>query len=184
MALPKPVGILACYDIRGQQVLEACGQAGIRVPDEAAEILSQLMVRKGKSMSQKSNYLIESLGVACRQSTDLVEIDDPKISEALRFIRNHADEGITVADVLKAVPMSSTLLERRFKESLGTTPYRQILKIRLSKVKTLQITTKLSISEIADRCGFDYMEYICVAFKRETGQTPSDFRKASSASVS
>ena len=97
MALPKPVGILACYDIRGQQVLEACGQAGIRVQDEAAvmgvhndellcdlrdpplssvipnarqagyraaEILSQLMVCKGKSISQKSNYLIEPLGVA------------------------------------------------------------------------------------------------------------------------
>ena len=35
-ALPKPVAILACNDIRGQQVVNACGEAGIRVPDEVA----------------------------------------------------------------------------------------------------------------------------------------------------
>ena len=36
--LPKPVGILACYDIRGQQVLEACRRLGVQVPDEVAVI--------------------------------------------------------------------------------------------------------------------------------------------------
>ncbi|MGO4274442.1 substrate-binding domain-containing protein, partial [Paenibacillus sp. TAF58] len=34
--LPKPIGIMACYDICGQQLLEACRIAGIAVPDEVA----------------------------------------------------------------------------------------------------------------------------------------------------
>ena len=37
-ALPKPAGVMACYDIRGRQVLDACRRGGIRVPDEVAVI--------------------------------------------------------------------------------------------------------------------------------------------------
>ncbi len=37
-ALPKPCGVMACYDIRAQQVLDACRAAGLRVPDEVAVI--------------------------------------------------------------------------------------------------------------------------------------------------
>jgi LacI family transcriptional regulator len=38
MRLPRPVGIMACYDIRGQQVLDACRHLGLRVPDDVAVI--------------------------------------------------------------------------------------------------------------------------------------------------
>ncbi len=37
-SLPKPVGLMACNDIRAQQVLSVCGQYGINVPDEVAVI--------------------------------------------------------------------------------------------------------------------------------------------------
>ncbi len=37
-ALPKPVGVFACYDIMGQSVLDVCRAAAIRVPDEVAVI--------------------------------------------------------------------------------------------------------------------------------------------------
>lgn len=36
--LPKPIGLMASYDIRGQQVLDACRRATIAVPDEVAVI--------------------------------------------------------------------------------------------------------------------------------------------------
>ncbi|HEY6228782.1 MAG TPA: XylR family transcriptional regulator, partial [Verrucomicrobiae bacterium] len=38
LALPKPVGIMACYDFRGRQVLDACRRIGVAVPDEVAVI--------------------------------------------------------------------------------------------------------------------------------------------------
>ncbi len=209
-SLPKPIGILACYDVRGQQVLEACQQAGIQVPDEAAvigvhndellcdlcdpplssvipnarqagykaaDILSQLMSGNRQS-SQLQSLLIEPLGVASRQSTDLLAIDDPKLSEALRYIRENANQGITVSDLLQAVPMSRTLLERKFKNALGITPHNHIQKIRLQKAKTLLSNTQLSVKEIAERCGFAHVEYLSVAFKREIGQTPTEYRSS------
>jgi LacI family transcriptional regulator len=36
--LPRPVGILACNDVRGLHVLDACHRTGLHVPDEVAVI--------------------------------------------------------------------------------------------------------------------------------------------------
>ncbi|MDA0811009.1 MAG: XylR family transcriptional regulator, partial [Verrucomicrobia bacterium] len=36
--LPKPVGVMTCYDIRGQQVLDVCRHTGLQVPDEVGVI--------------------------------------------------------------------------------------------------------------------------------------------------
>ena len=36
--LPKPVGIMACYDIKAQQLLDACREDGVAVPEEMAVI--------------------------------------------------------------------------------------------------------------------------------------------------
>ena len=36
--LPKPIGVMACYDFRGQQVLDACRRLDVAVPDEVAVV--------------------------------------------------------------------------------------------------------------------------------------------------
>jgi LacI family transcriptional regulator len=204
--LPRPVGILACYDIRGQQVLEACRRLSVQVPDEvavigvhndellcdlcdpplssvipnarragyeAARLLTRMM--NGEKVSPQA-ILLEPVGVATRQSTDVVALDDPKLSQAVRFIREHACGKLTVDDVLRAVPMSRTAFERRFKEALRCTPHEHILRVRLNHVKNLLTTTDLTLSAIAERSGFEHSEYMSFAFKRNTGISPGAFR--------
>jgi LacI family transcriptional regulator len=94
----------------------------------------------------------------------------------VRFIREHACEGITVEEVLRAVPMSRSVLERRFKQVLARTPLDQILRVKLECAKSLLTTTDLSLTLIAERAGFDHVEYFSVAFKRIVGETPGHFR--------
>lgn len=206
--LPKPVGVLACYDIRGQHVLEACKLVGLAVPlevgvigvhndellcelcdpplssvipnarragYEAAALLARMMA--GKKVSA-GNQQIAPLGVAARQSTDVVAVNDAPVAAATRYIRENATRGIGVEDVLRAVPMSRTLLERRFRRMLGRTPGAHILKVRIEHVKTLLATTGLSVGAIAERAGFPHAEYLSVVFRRETGLTPTRYRAA------
>jgi LacI family transcriptional regulator len=206
--LPKPVGVLACYDIRGQQVLEACKLAGLAVPAEvgvmgvhndellcelcdppltsvipnarragyeAAALLARMMA--GKDVPN-AEHLLPPLGIAARQSTDMVAVEDDAVAAAARYIRENASAGIGVEDVLHAVPMSRTLLERRFKRVLGRSPGEHISKVRIEHVKTLLATTSLTVGAIADRAGFKHAEYLSVAFRRATGQTPTKFRAA------
>lgn len=37
-SLPKPIGLMACNDMRGQHVLDACGRVGIAVPEQVAVV--------------------------------------------------------------------------------------------------------------------------------------------------
>jgi LacI family transcriptional regulator len=204
--LPKPVGVMACYDLRGQQVLDACRRRSIAVPEEvaviavdndellcalsdpplssiipnthrtgfeAAALLDRLMAGKRvKSLT----HLIPPLGVATRQSTDVLAIEDRNVVQAVRFIREHACDGINMADVLKAAPQSRRVLEKQFKKLIGRTPHEEILRIQFNRVKQLLAETNLPIASIAERAGFEHVEYLSVAFKRTFGLPPSQYR--------
>jgi LacI family transcriptional regulator len=98
------------------------------------------------------------------------------VARAVRFIREHACEGINVADVLREVPMSRRVLETRFKKLLDCSPHEEIAKTRIRRVKQLLNETELPLYLIAERTGFEHIEYLSVAFKRETGMSPSEFR--------
>ncbi len=203
---PKPCGVLACYDVRGREVLEACAVAGIAVPDEVAvigvhndELLCDLCapplssvipnarragyeaaallaaIMDGQRVPAETHW-IEPIGVAERQSTNVVAVADPKLSAAIRFIRANACSRIDVSDVLRAVPMSRSLLDRRFKQLLGHTPHEHLQRERLARVRALLAETDLSIAEIAERTGFEHSEYLSVAFRRKFRLTPSEYR--------
>jgi LacI family transcriptional regulator len=204
--LVKPVGVFAAYDIKAQQLLDACRDAGVAVPEEvavvgvdndellcrlaspplssvvpntkrtgyeAARLLDRLM--RGEKVPSEGHF-IPPLGVQARQSTDILAVEDPEIAAAMRFIREHACDGITVEDVLRAVPLSRRVLERRFRRVARRTPHEEILRLRLERVKQLLGETDLSLERISSLAGFAHPEYMSVAFKRELGVTPGCHR--------
>ncbi|WP_298860136.1 XylR family transcriptional regulator [uncultured Gimesia sp.] len=204
--LPKPVGIMACTDQLGFWLLDACDRAGISVPDEvavvgvenddilcmmarpplssvafnsarigyeAAALLSRLM--KGEAAPEES-FLVDPLGIVTRQSSDVVAVDDPELALALRFIRENACKGIQVTDILNAVPLSRTALERKMKAAIGRSPKAEIMRTQLERAKQLLGTTDLSLSEIAQKIGFRHSQYFSTVFKEKTGETPGTYR--------
>lgn len=203
---PRPLGVFACYDGRAQQVLEACQLRGWAVPDEMAvlgvdndELLCELCtpplssvlpnarrtgyeaaamlarMMRGERLTRQTRY-VQPVRVVERQSTDTVSVDDPRVAQALRFIRGHVGEQIDVSDVLRAVPMSRTLLERKFKAALGHSPHREIVRQRISRAKHLLVESEVSIAVVAELAGFDNASYLSVAFRRETGESPYAYR--------
>lgn len=206
-ALPKPVGVFACYDLRGQQVLDACRHLRLAVPEEVAvlgvdndELLCELaypplssVIPNARRAGYEAAALLERLmrgetlatletrvpplGLHARQSTDVLAIEDPHVAQAVRYIREHACDPIDVADVLRVVPVSRRILEKRFLKLLNRTPHAEILNARLNRVRQLLTDTELSLEEIAVRSGFEHPEYLSVVFKRELGLTPRDYRR-------
>jgi len=206
-ALPKPVGIMACYDIKAQQLLDVCRELRISVPEQVAVIgvdndplvcelsdppLSSVIPNTARAGYEAAELLdramagetvstdpvlLEPLAVAARQSTDVLAIEDAEIASALRMIRQRATENLRVSDLLRHIPISRRMLEHRFEKLLGRTPHQEILRVRIERVKELLLQTDCSLDEIAARTGFPHTEYLSVAFKRETGITPRAFRK-------
>lgn len=207
--LPKPVGIMGCFDVLGRQLLEACRIAGCPVPDDVAvvgvdndELLCELANPPMSSVASDTHrtgytaaalldklmsgrkvaakgYRIEPLGVVARESSDVLAIDDQDVSQALRFIRSNACKGMRVEDVLEQVPLSRRVLESRFRKLVGRTPHEEINRVQINRVKELLRETDLPMTEVAHRAGFEHVEYLSVVFKKKTGVPPSEYRRRS-----
>jgi len=204
--LPKPVGLFACNDYRGRQVLEAALAAGVKVPDELAvvgvdndELLCDLChpplssvaldaVRGGYEAASlldrmmrgerttPERLLIQPLWVATRASSDIIATDDAEVAQAVRYIREHVTQSISVEDILDAIPMSRRLLEIRFKKTIGRTIHEQIQHERLILAKQMLIETDMTVSQIADRSGFSSSSHLGRMLRRLHGVTPKQFR--------
>lgn len=207
-SLARPAGVLACYDPSAFQVLEACRSAGFVVPDEVAvlgvdndEPLCALSApplssidpnhfavgyRAAERLDQLARGLggptdpsfVEPLGVVTRRSTDLRTVDDPAVAAALRFIREHACDGIDVPDVVHHAGVSRSVLQRRFRREVGRTVHDEILRVRLARVQDLLAGSDLPIKTIADRAGFEHPEYLSVTFRNAFGLTPREYRRS------
>jgi LacI family transcriptional regulator len=208
--LPKPIAILACTDQLGYWLLDACNRAGLKVPDEvavmgvenddslctmsrptltslalggervgyaAAEILSRMMSGKKPPARQR---LLHPLNIVERGSTDVIAVSDPLIAAALRMIREHATDGIGVYDILRAIPISRSSLERGFRAVLKRSPNEEINRVKLEQAKSLLLQSELSLNEISNRTGFTSVNYFSYSFAKHFGMTAGTYRKSGS----
>lgn len=146
----------------------------------AAEILREMMFDGVPADSRLE--LVPPKGVTRRLSTQVLATPDREVAQASRFIREHACEGIKVADVVKHVSISRRQLERRFRSELNHSIHEEITATQISRVKQLLIETSLTLEQLAPLAGYDYKELLSNVFKRETGETPGEYRRRTTAS--
>lgn len=194
-SLAKPVGVLACNDIRAQQLLNACHECNIHVPDEIAVVgvdnddvicpLCSPPLTSVEPNTEKIGYeaaamldlmmagesvpaeltWVPARRIVVRGSTDAIPVDDAEFTKAYRFIRENACRGVSVQDVADAVPMSRRSLERRMRTYLDQSPSDLIASIRLARIKELLETTSQPLKKIARLTGFNYDEHMAKFFK-------------------
>jgi LacI family transcriptional regulator len=210
---PHPLALLACNDICGQQVLNSCREHGVNVPGEvavmgvdddevlctisepplssikpdaervgaeAAALLDAMM--KGKA-ANPGLVEIPPLWIVERASTDVVAIEDAVTVRALRFIRNHVNEGINVKDVLAHVGCSRTDLGLRFRHWLNSSIRAEIVRLRIERACSLLCQTNLDLAEIARQSGFRDAPSFCRLFRNRLRQTPTQYRHAKRSST-
>lgn len=213
-SLPKPVGIMTTNDFLGRQVLEACQRIGASVPDgvavlgadndepicristpplssviindelrgyEAARVLAELMAG---STTPGTTVLIPPAGVQTRGSTDFFAFDDELMVGAMRHLRANAERVNTVDDLSRALGISRSTLDRRFRRVLGRSVNDEITRLRVEHSVRLLTETRLPLKTIATRCGFSSQSYMSTVFRTKLGRTPMSFRGAERAVAS
>jgi LacI family transcriptional regulator len=198
---------MACNDVRGRQVLNACRELELRVPDDIAVIgvdkdevmceLSDLPLSSVILNTKRIGYqaaalldcmmagerppsetiLIPPAGVATRRSTDVLSVQDPNLAKALLFIRDHACEEIGVDEVAVFAGLSRTVIQRRFRKELHETVHEAIIRLRLKRACELLGGTDLPQIDVAEKAGFKHCEYMGAVFKAHFGITPAQYRK-------
>jgi LacI family transcriptional regulator len=205
-SLPKPVGLMACDDDRGRQVLTACREADLQVPEDVAvigvdndEVLCDVSDPPLSSVAldtEKAGYeaaalldglmsgrvraprriLVPPLFVVERRSTEVVALNDREVAMALRFIHDHAGQPISVKEVARDSQLSRRMLELRFRKAIGRTIHEEIQRVRLERAKRLLIETDLPMSDVAEAAGFAGASYFSKVFHCTMGYPPGDYR--------
>ena len=142
---------------------------------DAVKLLERLLA--GESVAPQQ-YAYPPIEVIARQSTDTLAIDHPDVAAALQLIRASACDGLTVGDLLRAVPVARRTLEYQFKRRLGRTVQQEIRRVQLVRVKHLLATTDWAMPEITAATGFSFPSRLSAVFKRSFGTTPSAYRRA------
>jgi LacI family transcriptional regulator len=204
--LPTPLGLLACNDDRGRQVLEVCRFCGLMVPEDVAVLgvdndavfceladppLSSVALNAETAGYRAAELLdgmmsgrvrkprrivVEALRVVTRRSTDLIAVDDDDVAAALQFIRREQGRSLSVDDVAQAVAVSRRYLERRFRAAIGRTVLEEIQLVRLERAKRLLLESTHPISIVAEMSGFGSAAYFIQFFQDRVGTTPRRFR--------
>ena len=205
-SLPKPCAVLACNDLCGCRVLEACQHAGLAVPGEIAvlgvdddsilctlcrpqltsvvpdtEGIGYLAAQTLHSMMcgeqpPEHPQLVRPLSVQSRQSTDAAAVDQWHVSQALRFIHGNAARDICVADVVVQTRASRRFLKKQFHAVVGRPIHAEILRLRLDTAGRLLTTATLRLKDVAARSGFRRADYLSSVFREKLGLSPSEFR--------
>jgi LacI family transcriptional regulator len=205
--LPKPIGIMACNDFRGREILNVCRGLGLAVPDTLAvigvdkdEVLCELSNIPLSSVALNTarigyeaaalldrmmrgekapaeSILIEPAGVSTRRSTDVLSAADSNLTKALTFIRDHVYERLTIDVVAEFAGLSRSVLQRRFRAVFHETVHDAIMRMRLKRACELLTLTDLPQIDVAEKSGFKHCEYMGAVFKARVGKTPAQYRR-------
>jgi LacI family transcriptional regulator len=205
-SLPKPVGLMACNDDCGQQVMEACKLAGITVPDEIGVIgadndevicgltdppLSSVVInfeRAGYDAARALHRLMRGASnvphritaaaphIVTRRSTDFVATGDPHLTRALQFVRDRARNGVSVNEVARAAGLSRRALEKRFRSLMGRSILEEIRRVRTDHIARLLLETDLPVAGIAEMLGFADAHHVARYFRAAKQTSPLRYR--------
>lgn len=107
-------------------------------------------------------------------------IQTPSISnfeQIERYITDHIRERISVAKIATNFKITPEYLSSLFKKNEHTTVVKYINYLKISGAKDLIIRTNMSIKQVALYFGFTNIKYFYRLFKKETGITPSEYRR-------
>ena len=106
------------------------------------------------------------------------EINDELVSDILSYLKVNYAHKINMADLAAQFGISPSGMIKKFKKATGVLPQRHLINLRIKQAKQLLVDTNIPVTEIAEQSGFENPYYFSKAFKKETGFTPSEYRKA------
>ena len=205
-AQPRPLAVLAAYDVEARMVLAACRLAGLDVPEEVAVLgvdddplscetalppLSSVAMGGEEAglaaaaaldaalrgrPGARRRIVLGAVRVEARASTAHFIGRDPLVAKVRAAVAARIGERLPVSELAKSLGVSRRTLELRFRAETGVPIGEAILNERLARAKDLLRTTSLPCERIAAACGIYDANHLGHLFRRKFGASPSAFR--------
>lgn len=102
---------------------------------------------------------------------------DLRIKNAEKYICEHFKEPNCINLAADSCNLSRRRFNDLFKHSFHVSPTKYIIHLKISTAKRYLTASNAEVSHIAELCGISDIYYFSKLFKRETGYTPSEYRK-------
>src|SRR5580704_4118389 len=142
--------------------------AGRLYAESGCEFLAHHLIHRYSNLSQTPP---RSMGGLSSRRLKLV----------VEYIEDTLGQPIKLRELAALAGISARHFERAFRQSTGFSPHAYVTERRLHWARDLLINQpELAIEQIALRLGFSSSSHFSSAFRRQTGLTPTDFRKTCS----
>lgn len=180
------------FNIYGkEQFLNFFSNHVIEVPQgryDYIKTLLQKMIDEHNSVDELSKVLVKayfneliSFFVRCAKNycpkINEVNDSDKLISEAVKYIYYNFNKDLSLDDISKKFNLSKSYFSRRFKALTGFGYKEYVTSVRLKEACDMLLNTNQSITEIAEKCGFNDSNYFGDAFRKVKGVSPNKYRK-------
>ncbi len=145
--------------------------------------LSLLSVYRQKRIGYESEmmsrlYKLVSMIQTADRLAYFPDVKYQRIAAAVDYINtNYATGQVRVSKLAELCSVSTRYFAELFLAFFGVAPKEYIIRMQLETAKNLLISSDTTIGEIAESCGFTDVYYFSKIFKKEVGETPTDFRK-------
>lgn len=99
------------------------------------------------------------------------------IIKSIDYIHDHLQEKISLEDVAMHLDMNKSYLSKLFKKQVGVTMGSYITKLKIEAAANMLIYEEHSPVDISNYFSFSSHSYFINTFKKETGMTPTEYRK-------
>lgn len=104
--------------------------------------------------------------------------EDLRVRRAISYINDNHHRALTLTDIAAVATLSPFHFLRVFKLATGRTPHQFLTTVRVNRARHHLERGELSVTDVAELCGFSSPARLTTAFRRETGMSPSTYRTA------
>lgn len=98
-----------------------------------------------------------------------------------RLLLLHVHEQLSIDEIARQISISPTRAKQAFRQAFGCGIIAYFNQLKIWQAKRLLCDASLTVQQVSDRLGFASAAYFCRVFVQQTGETPSDFRRQSTA---
>jgi len=98
--------------------------------------------------------------------------------QSAAYLRQHFDRPLSRRELAGELGVNEHYLSRVFRRELGLTPWQYLTRHRIRQAQRLLRSSHATVTEIASQVGYNDAAYFSRVFRKETGQSPRAFRRA------
>lgn len=155
-------------------------------PEFITKITQEIEVETRFSFSNKDEMLdlkLKELFILLQRGAngESLPIVNDGVKERLRALRGeiftHPNNYKTVGQMAEKVYLSESRFYFLYKSFFGVSPMRDLIEEKINSAKNALLFTDAAVVEIAETLGYDNVTHFIRQFKKETGFSPSSYRK-------